>query len=88
MGKRVSVAVVKSILGRLKAMSMSTLVIGSERGRTYSVAICPETLFIHSGAKSQFNRPKVGDRVLVDILEIGDDVHAVEVHWGEFATSS
>jgi hypothetical protein len=88
MGNRVSVAVMKSILGRLKAMSTSTLVVVSERGGTYSVAICPETVFMRSGPKSQFNHPKVGDRVLVNILEIGDDLHAVEVHSGEFATSS
>jgi hypothetical protein len=88
MGNKVSVAVMKSILGRLKALSTSTLGIVSNQGRTYSVAISAETLFMRSGAKSQFNRPKVGERVLVNILEIGDDLHAVEVHSGEFATSS
>lgn len=77
--------VMTSILGHLKAMPTSTLVIESDRGRTYSVAICSETVFMHSGAKSQVNRPKVGDRVLVNILEIGDDLHAVEVHSGALA---
>jgi hypothetical protein len=79
----VSVAVMTSILGRVRTITATTLVSEPEptRGRIGTVSIGPETLFMHNCTKSQA-RPKAGDRVLINVIERDDDLFAVEVHSG------
>ena len=60
-------------------MTPTTAVIKSDQGKAYTLVITPETLFVNTSAKSRRKKPKVTDRVLVDVHEMGSELLAVKI---------
>lgn len=57
----------------------TTAIIESDRGKTDTLVVRPETLFVNRCVKSRRKKPKVRDRVLVDVHEMGSELLAVKI---------
>lgn len=78
----VCLALLNTISGSIEAISRTTIIINSDRGRTDSVEIGRETRFVKSNLKSRAKGPKVRDRVVVDVHETEGKLVAVEIRYG------
>ena len=78
----VCLVLVKTISGHIKALCEKTIVVQSDTGRTYSVAIDGKTRFVKSNPRSRAKGPKSRDDVWLEVEETEGKLVALEIRYG------
>ena len=70
------------VKGTVTAMTANSITVQTPEKETKTLSFNSETKFVKSGKPAKASDLKVGDRVVVDVHEMGDMLHAAEVRFG------
>ncbi|HEV2022575.1 MAG TPA: DUF5666 domain-containing protein [Terriglobales bacterium] len=70
------------VKGMVTAVTASSITVQTLEKETKAVSFDSETKFIKSGKPAKASDLKVGDRVVVDVHQMGDMLHAAIVRFG------
>ena len=78
------------VMGTVKAMTADSITVVTKTNEQKTVNFDAKTMFMKSGQMATAKDLKVGDRVVIEVHEVGTAgrLHAAEVRFGKMAKSS
>ena len=76
------------VMGKVKAMTSDSITVVTKTGAVKTVGFDASTKFIKSGEAATAKDLKVGDRVVIEVHEMGSKLHAAEVRFGKSSSAS
>ena len=76
------------VMGKVKAMTTDSITVVTKTNAFKTVGFDASTKFMKSGEAATAKDLKVGDRVVIDVHEMGSKLHAAEVRFGKKSTAT
>jgi hypothetical protein len=71
------------VMGTVTKIDSMSINVKTTDGTVKTVMVMPETKFVKNGSTTKLGDLKVGDRVVIHAIAMGDMLHATEIKIGE-----